>query len=98
VKTYSLAFPATEDLFSIQEWYDALGATSAGDRILRAITDQFELLAKQPGIGRARPRLGAGVRSFPVHPYLIFYVPEGTDIVVLRVLHGHRRITRRLFE
>ena len=98
MKTYTLAYPATEDLFSIQEWYDAQGASEAGDRILRAVADQCELLAKQPGIGRLRPRLGAGVRSFPIHPYLVFYRPEGVDIVVLRVLHGSRRITRRLFE
>lgn len=98
MKTYSLAYPATEDLFSIQDWYDGKGASAAGQRLLQAIADQFEFLAKQPGVGSPRPRLGVGVRSFPVHPYLIFYRPEGADIVVLRVLHGHRRITRRLFE
>ena len=98
MKTYTLAYPATEDLFAIQEWYDARGASAAADRILRAISDHCELLAKQPGIGHLRPRLGADLRSFPVHPYLIFYQPEGADIVILRVLHGHRRITRRLCE
>jgi toxin ParE1/3/4 len=94
--TYTLAYPATEDLFSIQEWYDAQGASGAGDRILQAITDRCELLAKQPGIGRPCPRLGPGVRSSRVDPYLIFYRPDGSDIIILRVLHGARRITRRL--
>jgi toxin ParE1/3/4 len=98
VKTYSLAYPATEDLFAIQQWYDDQGAPSAGDRILQDITDKCEFLAKQPGVGNPRSRLGAGVRSFKVYPYLIFYRPDGTDIIVLRVLHHRRRITRRLFE
>lgn len=98
MKTYTLADPATEDLFSIQDWYDSQGASAAGDRILRAIADQCELLAKQPGIGSPRPRLGAGIRSSRIHPYLIFYRPDGSDIIILRVLHSHRRITRRLFE
>jgi len=34
----------------------------------------------------------------PVRPYIIFYEPlsEGDGILVLRVLHGARRITGRL--
>jgi len=33
-----------------------------------------------------------------MHQYLIFYRAEGTDIQVLRVLDGRRRIARRMFE
>jgi len=42
VKSYTLAYPATEDLYSIQEWYDAQGASAAGDRILKVIADRCE--------------------------------------------------------
>ncbi len=35
-----------------------------------------------------------------VHPYLIFYEgePKGEDILVLRIVHGRRRIGRKLID
>jgi len=41
-------------------------------------------------MGKSRDELAAGLRSFPIGQYIIFYqpVPGGVDIV--RVLHGAR--------
>jgi toxin ParE1/3/4 len=97
VKSYVLTTPATEDLWEIHDWYQSQDSVPAGEKILQAIADQCELLAKQPGLGRARSELGQGVRSFGVRPYLIFYRQAGSDIHVLRVLHGRRNITPSLF-
>ena len=50
-----------------------------------------------PGMGRARPEFGTGVRSFPVSPFLIFYRESETGVDIIRVLSG-RRDLRFVFE
>jgi plasmid stabilization system protein ParE len=65
----------------------------AADRVLDAIDVEANRLSSQPLMGRARPELGGGVRSWPTAtPYVVFYVPEGEDITVLRVLHHARDV------
>jgi len=53
------------------------------------IIDRFDLLAEQPGMGRARPEFAPGVRSFVVENYVIYYRQEG-DVLIARILHGRR--------
>jgi toxin ParE1/3/4 len=64
----------------------------AAERLLDAIEAKLELLAERPLLGRARPELGADLRSFAHRPYLIFYRPLADGIEVLRVLHGAREL------
>ena len=67
----------------------------AADRVLDAIDVEASTLSLQPLMGRARPELGEGVRSWPTStPYVVFYVSEGEDITVLRVLHHARDVQR----
>jgi toxin ParE1/3/4 len=55
-------------------------------------------LAHFPGIGSPRPALGRDIRIFPVLPYVVIYRHmERDDIVmIVRIVHGRRNITRRL--
>jgi toxin ParE1/3/4 len=55
------------------------------------------LLSEFPGLGRPRDELAESLRSFPVGNYVIFYLPLGDGINVIRVLHGARDIRRRMF-
>ena len=43
-------------------------------------------------MGRPRPELAPGLRSFVVHPYVIFFRPAEDTIEVIRVLRGSRDI------
>jgi hypothetical protein len=54
----------------------------------------FTTLAEQPMMGRARPELAAGLRSFPTQtPYILFHFPdEAGGIIVARVLHHARDV------
>ena len=45
-----------------------------------------------PEAGRLRPELRAGLRSFPVGRYLIFYTVNSSDIEIARVIHSARDI------
>jgi toxin ParE1/3/4 len=56
-----------------------------------------DLLTIFPELGRARGNLGPGVRSFRVRRFrhVLFYRLETDAIVLLRLLHGARRVTRK---
>lgn len=70
--------------------YIAADNMLAADRVLDDIEAQCHLIATQPGMGRPRPELASGLRSFPVGRYIIFYqtLPDGIEII--RVLHSAR--------
>jgi toxin ParE1/3/4 len=58
----------------------------------------YDRLAGHPKSCPARPKLGAHIRVAVVLPYLVIYQhPEGGDTVsIVRVLHGRRKITRKI--
>ncbi len=62
----------------------------------RAISFVLELrltcrrLAEYPLMGRARPDLQSGLRSFPHGDYVIFYEPLADGVSIVRILHGSR--------
>ena len=72
--------------------------TTAADRVLDAIEHESEVLSLQPLMGRARPELAEGVRSWPTStPYILFYLADDQGITVLRVLHHARDVQRAAF-
>ena len=74
---------------------DNLGAA---DRVLDSIETEAKMLATQPLMGRARPELADGVRSWPTSTaYILFYLAGASGIAVIRVLHHARDIKRTLF-
>lgn len=78
---------AARDLLEI--WvYVAEQDAQAADRLLDKIDNACQALADMPGMGRQRNELLAGLHSFPVGSYLIYYrvIPDGIEI--MRVLHG----------
>lgn len=71
---------------------------AAADESLDSIQSTLSLLATQPGMGRARPELADGLRSFSTRtPYIIFYVPEKDGLLIVRVLHHARDIDAETF-
>jgi toxin ParE1/3/4 len=62
----------------------------AADRFLAVLDETCELLAEHPGLGQLRPKLGEGLRSFPVGNFLVFYVAAPDGIDVARVIYGGR--------
>jgi toxin ParE1/3/4 len=49
-------------------------------------------------LGRSRAKIVAGMRSFPVGSYLIFYrVQTPTEVEIVRVVHGARNVKKLRF-
>lgn len=72
---------------------EASGHADIGARVAARLLDQCELLAQLPGtLGRPRPEIVDGLRSFSSRRYLIFfmYVPE--SLLVVNILHSSRDI------
>jgi toxin ParE1/3/4 len=82
---------AEEDLYEIWS-YIAADNPAAADGLILDFDAKFRLLAAHPKMGRARPAIMPGIRSFPLGNYLIFFVEERGGIKIVRVLHGARNL------
>lgn len=89
MKRASLSPEAENDLVDI--WvFIATDDPVAADRFVDRHRERCAFLAESPGVGRERPELAAGLRSFPIGNYLIFYRLTADGIDVVRVLSGYR--------
>jgi toxin ParE1/3/4 len=92
---YVLSAEAEADL-------EEIGDYIARENPVRAVSfiDEIEAtcqkLAEQPLMGRSRDELRPSLRSFPHGAYLVFYRPLDNGVVVVRVLHGRRNLSRLL--
>lgn len=82
---------ADVDLDSIWDFI-ASDSTRAADKQIGRIGDTFEMLVANPLAGRERRELRAGLRSFPVGNYVIFYIPLPDGVEIIRVMHGRQDI------
>ena len=72
---------------------------SAADRLLDQIDREVATLLLQPFMGRARPELAKGLRSWPTSTsYVMFYLVDGGEITIVRALHHARDIHQFAFD
>ena len=70
----------------------------AADGVLDSIHETSLLLGGQTEMGRARPELADGLRSFPTRTrYILYYLVDGADVAIVRVLHHARDIDPEFF-
>lgn len=82
---------ANADLQEIHDFIARRSPTQAL-RWIERLCEKCQALADSPLIGQQRDDLLAGLRSFPVGYYLIFYRPAADGVTIERVLHGYRDI------
>ena len=70
--------------------YIAQDHPEAADKYIRAITSRFPTLALTPLMGRERPELSPGLRSFVVGHHVIFYRLFEDRLEIVRLLDGVR--------
>jgi toxin ParE1/3/4 len=85
---------ARRDLADILDYVTrASGSLTTGRRFVDVLRQQCRTLASLPGtIGRPRPELHPGIRSFAIKNYVIFFRYEVETVVIVDVLEGHRDI------
>ena len=87
------------------EWYALNADWDVANRFLDAVEANCLLLGQHPQLGPrggfTHPRL-CDWRFFvvfrPFQKHILFYELTGNDVVMRRVLHGHRDLPRRLIE
>ncbi len=89
MKAYQLSPAAIQDLIEI-EAHIAAERPSAVEGVLDAIESACELVAEYPNVGRSREEVDAGVLSFPIGAYVIFYYVDDDRCGIARILHGSR--------
>jgi toxin ParE1/3/4 len=68
------------------------GSFETADRLIVSMVERFLLLGANPYLGRPRDEdLRAGIRSFPVGRYLIFYRIHKPSVLILRVTSWKQR-------
>jgi toxin ParE1/3/4 len=75
---------ATNDLLDLWIHLKTTKSEAKATAFLRTLERKLRLLAGQPEMGKLRPEYRAGLRSFPVAPYLILYLPEPDGILGIR--------------
>jgi toxin ParE1/3/4 len=74
------------------------GSFDAAERFLADLNAKCTKLARFPGMGRRRNELYAGLRSFPIDLYLIFYCEIEAGIEVTRIVSGYQDLEKLFSE
>jgi toxin ParE1/3/4 len=94
---YKISQLAEQDLEDI--WvYLAQNNQVAADKQIANILNRLPMLAQFPDIGQVRDDLVEKLRSFPVKPYIVFYIKLDDGIEIVRILHHSRDIDRLFSE
>ena len=83
------------DLVEIHFYIWRKSASEAvADRWIDRLLEGAAAVAANPGMGRPRPELGAGLRSISVKRYLLIYAQRGSGVEIVRIIHGARDMER----
>ena len=75
------------------------GDAEIADHLIDSIADCFFMLSKHPHLGRHRDYdLRPGLRSMTVAEYVLIYRIEGSDVLILHVIHGRRDLKTLLHQ
>jgi len=89
-----LTWQAWADLRQIAH-YIARDSASAARRVVRELRAAMERLADMPGMGHLHEDLAdESLRVWVVYAYLIVYRPRTNPLQVVRVVSGHRDLSR----
>jgi plasmid stabilization system protein ParE len=90
---YKLAPRAEQDLREIVAWYRKNRGPTAARKTNRDIRTKVDLLARNPGVGRAREEFAPGdIRFFPHRQFVIAFRSETRPLEVLRIWDLRRGI------
>lgn len=97
--SFSLTESAEDDLDEIADSIGQQQGVDASREWIDAITLRFTALGVRPRMGRTRDHdLGPGRRSALFRSYIVVYRLDGSDAVILRVVHGRRDLSLLSFD
>jgi toxin ParE1/3/4 len=88
---------AAEDVLDIWE-HIASDSLRTADKVVDRFEEIFAMLSSHPDMGRARPELGDGLKSFPDGRFVIFYRHNPRILDIVRVVAAAQKLSPDLFE
>jgi toxin ParE1/3/4 len=95
---YSLSEKAVSDLEGIYEYTILHFGLEQARAYLLGLHERFQILADNPGVGRSAAQLAPGLRRHEYQSHIVFYVPKGNGVLIVRVLHSRMDAKRRFGE
>jgi len=84
---YRLSRRAEADLDAIADYTIKEFGLAQASRYFHGLEKSFEMLAETPLIGHEAEDLAPTVRRFLHQGHVVFYVPTGYGVLIVRVLH-----------
>lgn len=84
---YRLTPDAQSDLIEIRRYGIEHWGTAQSQYYLSGLRQRIQLLAETPSLGKARPEVAEGVRSFPHESHVVYYITDEKQLVIFGVLH-----------
>lgn len=82
------------DLLAIYNYIADNSGEARAERYLRRINDVSSYLAQHPMMGRDRPEVETGIRSFPCDRHVIFYLPLEDGVELVRIIDAAMDLER----
>lgn len=97
MRPYLLTAAARKDVIDIGRFTAEKWGKRQRDKYLKQLDDAFQLLARQPDIGRDADDIKPGHKKFSQGSHIIFY-RAGTEsrTVVIRILHNSMDVDQHL--
>ncbi len=89
---YILSPEARNDLLEIDEYLSLERSSEAAAQVMDVLESLCQTIADMPQMGRERPELSPGLRSFAKGNYIVFYRLIQDGVQVARIYHGARDI------
>ena len=81
----------------LEDYIRAEAGDLVADNFVHQLLEKVESLRTRPARQRLRIELSPDLRSVSVGSFMIFYRIDGNVVRIVRILHGSRKITAKLF-
>jgi toxin ParE1/3/4 len=98
VLNLEISVAAEEDIGIIAAYTTRTWGWRQTNEYLTRLEDGFDLLAKNPFIGRSCDSIRTGLHRFEIGKHVVFYIPSPVELLIVRVLHQQMIPTRSQFE
>jgi toxin ParE1/3/4 len=90
---FILAPSSTRDLDRLSQYFLETNV-EAGERLFKALNQQFYNLTQFPNLGKPHPHLHPSIRGLLVEKYIIFYRILTTQVEIVRIVDGRQNLTQ----
>ncbi len=94
--SFRLTPRAATDLDAIADYTIETFGSKQARRYCDALETCFQTIANNPKLGRSADQLAPELRRYEHQSHVVFYLPEGQDALIVRVLHVSRDFDQHL--